>query len=37
MDACFAPNYSNLFMGLWEETFVYSNKNLYLDKMTWVG
>lgn len=27
----------NVFIGLWEETFVYSNKDLYLDEITWVG
>ncbi len=36
MGACFAPNHSNLFMGLWEETFVYSNLNVYVEKiMRW--
>lgn len=37
MIACFAPNYSNLFMGAWEETFVYSDLNIYLDKIIWWG
>lgn len=33
MGACFAPNYSNLFMGLWEETFVYSSLNQFVNKI----
>lgn len=37
MGACFAPNYSNQFMGLWEERFVYSSLNAYLDKIVWWG
>lgn len=37
MGACFAPNYSNLFMGVWEETFVYSDLNVFLDKIIWWG
>ncbi len=37
MGACFAPNYSNLFMGAWEETFVYSDLNIFLDKIIWWG
>ncbi len=32
MGACFAPNYSNLFMGAWEETFVYSDLNIFWTK-----
>lgn len=37
MGACFALNYSNLFMGAWEETFVYCNLNIFLDKIIWWG
>lgn len=37
MGACFAPNYSNLFMGLWEETFVYSNLNTFAEKIKYYG
>lgn len=37
MGACFAPNYSNLFMGAWDETFVYSNLKFYLGKNHMVG
>lgn len=37
MGLYFAPNYSNLFMGFWEETFVYSSLNIYLEKDYMVG
>lgn len=37
MGACFAPNYKNLLMGAWEETFLYSDLNIFLDKMIWWG
>lgn len=37
MGECFAPNYSNLFMGFGEETFVYSMLNVYLDEILWRG
>ncbi len=35
MGACFAPNYANLFLGLWEKNFVYCNS--YSDKIKWWG
>ena len=37
MGACFAPNYANLFLGYWEEKYVYSNSNIFLDKIIWWG
>lgn len=34
MGACFAPNYANLFLGYWEDTFVYNQRNnVFLDKV----
>ena len=37
MGARFAPNYSNVFMGAWEGTFVYSDLNIYLNNIIWWG
>ncbi len=36
MGACFAPNYANLFLGLWEEEFVFNAKtNPFFTKIKW--
>lgn len=35
MGACFAPNYANLFLGLWEKECVYNN--VYSDKIKYYG
>lgn len=35
MGACFAPNYANLFLGLWESEYVYNNP--LRDKILWWG
>ena len=35
MGACFAPNYANLFLGLWEKDCVYSSN--YSDRIKWWG
>ena len=37
MGACFAPNYANLFLGLWEEQYIFSNLNPYKDKIVYWG
>lgn len=37
MGACFAPNYANLFLGLWEELYIYSDLNPFKDKIVWWG
>lgn len=38
MGACFAPNYANLFLGFWEEQYIYNqSKNLFCDKMVFWG
>ncbi|XP_026098621.1 uncharacterized protein LOC113069710 [Carassius auratus] len=37
MGACFAPNYANLFLGLWEERYIFSHVNPFKDKILWWG
>lgn len=37
MGACFAANYLNMFMGLWEETFVYTSLNQFVSKIVCWG
>lgn len=37
MGACFAPNYANLFLGLWEEQHIFSNQNPFKDCIVWWG
>ena len=37
MGACYAPSLANLFMGLWEEHFVYSHDNPYRNMITFYG
>ena len=37
MGACFAPNYANLYMGFWEDKFVFSDLNVFRDKILWWG
>ncbi len=37
MGACFAPNYANLFLGLWEERYIYSTHNSFLDNIVMWG
>ena len=35
--ACFAPNYANLFLGLWEEKFILCSANPFYEKIKWYG
>lgn len=37
MAACFAPNYANLFLGWWEECYIFSQVNPFRDKVLWWG
>ncbi len=37
MGACFSPNYANLFLGLWEERYIYSTHNSFLDNIVMWG
>ncbi len=35
MGACFASNYANVFLGLWENRFVFSDSYPYLKNIVW--
>lgn len=35
MGACFSPSYAGLFMGKWEEDFVFNETNVFRDKIIW--
>lgn len=35
MGACFSPSYAGLFMGKWEEDVVFTNDNIFKDKIRW--
>ncbi len=35
MGAHFAPSYANLFLGHWENRFVFSDSNPYLENIVW--
>ena len=35
MGACFSPSYAGLFMGKWEEDFVFHPHNVFKDKILW--
>lgn len=38
MGACFAPNYANLFLGYWEEQYIYNqSRNSFCDKIIFWG
>ena len=37
MGAAYAPSYAGLFLGLWEENYIYSQHNTFLDKIKWYG
>ena len=37
MGACFSPSYAGLYMGKWEEDYVYHPCNVYRDKIIWWG
>lgn len=37
MGACFSPSYAGLYMGKWEEDYVYHPRNVFRDKIIWWG
>ncbi len=37
MGVAYAPSYTGLFLGLWEEKYIYSPANPFLDKVKWFG
>lgn len=37
MGAAYAPNYAELYLGMWEEKFIYSNINPFRDFIRWYG
>ncbi|KAK7879644.1 hypothetical protein WMY93_033648 [Mugilogobius chulae] len=37
MGAAYAPSYAGLFLGLWEQRFIYSEANPFLTKIKWCG
>ena len=37
MGACFAPNYANLTLGLWEELYILCSVNPFFEKIKWYG
>ncbi len=37
MGTCFAPNYANVFLEIWENRFVFSDSNPCLKNIVWWG